>query len=42
MAVISEEAQLRKQLGFLVEADRFYRSLDSMTRFFKWLRSKLK
>ncbi|MFD2641106.1 hypothetical protein [Pseudomonas japonica] len=42
MAVISEEAQLRKRLGFLMEADRFYRSLDSMTRFFKWLRCKLK
>lgn len=42
MAVISEEAQLRKRLGFLVEADSFYNRLDGLILVFKWLYSKLK
>ncbi|MFJ4153955.1 hypothetical protein ACIPZF_03980 [Pseudomonas sp. NPDC089752] len=42
MVVIREEAKLRKRLGFLVEADRFYCSLESVILVFKWLCSKLR
>jgi hypothetical protein len=38
----SEMAQLRKQLGFLVDADNFYRKLKVLIRVMSWLRGKLK
>lgn len=41
-AVTSEVAQLRKQLGFLVDADSFYRRLKVLIRVMIWVRSKLK
>ncbi|WP_312960798.1 hypothetical protein [Stutzerimonas nitrititolerans] len=41
-AVTSEMAQLRKQLGFLVDADNFYRRLKVLIRVMSWLRGKLK
>jgi len=41
-AVTSEMAQLRKQLGFLVDADNFYRKLKILIQVMSWLRSKLK
>ncbi|MEE4182870.1 hypothetical protein [Pseudomonas viridiflava] len=41
-AVAKEKAQLRKQLGFLVDADNFYCKLDSVLRISRWLRSKFK
>lgn len=41
-AVVSEKAQLRKRLGFLVDADNFYRKLHSLIHVSEWLRSKLK
>ncbi|WP_458127780.1 hypothetical protein [Pseudomonas sp. Z2-11] len=41
-AVTSEMAQLREQLGFLVDADNFYRKLKALIRVMSWLRGKLK
>lgn len=41
-AVAKEKAQLRKQLGFLVDADNFYCKLDSVLRISRRLRSKLR
>ncbi|MNL02330.1 hypothetical protein D3C87_1228320 [compost metagenome] len=41
-AVTNEMAQLRKQLGFLVDADNFYRKLKVLIRVMSWLRGKLK
>lgn len=41
-AVMSEIAQLRKQLGFLIDADNFYRKLKILINMMSWLRSKLK
>lgn len=41
-AVISEMAELRKQLGFLVDADNFYHKLKVLIRVMSWLRGKLK
>jgi hypothetical protein len=41
-AVMSEIAQLRKQLGFLVDTDNFYRRLKILIDVMSWLRSKLK
>lgn len=41
-AVASEIAELRKQLGFLVDADAFYRKLKVLIRVMSWLRGKLK
>lgn len=41
-AVTSEMAQLRKKLGFLVDADNFYHKLKLLMRVMSWLRGKLK
>ncbi|WP_433899306.1 hypothetical protein [Pseudomonas sp. PSE1(2024)] len=41
-AVMSEIAQLRKKLGFLIDADNFYRKLKFLIDVMTWLRSKLK
>ncbi|UFQ01717.1 hypothetical protein [Pseudomonas fitomaticsae] len=41
-AVMSEIAQLRKRLGFLVDADNFYRKLKILIDLMSWLRNKLK
>lgn len=41
-AVMSDIAQLRKELGFLVDADNFYRKLKIFIDVMSWLRSKLK
>lgn len=41
-AVMSVIAQLRKELGFLVDADNFYRKLKILIDVMSWLRSKLK
>ncbi|WP_442513069.1 hypothetical protein [Pseudomonas promysalinigenes] len=42
IAVNSEMAQLRKQLGFLVDADNFYRRLKVLTRVMGWVLRKLR
>lgn len=42
MTVSSESAQLRKQLGFLIDADNFYRRLKVLTRVMGWVLGKLK
>lgn len=39
---MSEIAHLRKQLGFLVDADNFYRKPKILIDVMSWLRSKLK
>lgn len=41
-AVMSEIVQLRKELGFLIDADNFYRKLRILINVMSWLRSKLK
>lgn len=41
-AVMSEIAHLHKQLGFLVDADNFYRKPKILIDVMSWLRSKLK
>lgn len=41
-AVAMEMAQLRKKLGFLVDADSFYRRLTVLIRVLDWARGKLK
>lgn len=41
-AVMGEIAQLRKELGFLIGADNFYRKLRILIDVMSWLRSKLK
>lgn len=41
-ALMSEIAQLRKELGFLIDADNFYRKLKILIDVMSWLRSKLK
>lgn len=41
-AVMSEIAQLRKELGFLIDAVNFYRKLRILIDVMSWLRSKLK
>jgi len=38
--VKSESAQLRERLGFLIDADNFYRKLQSLTQIFRRLLSK--
>jgi hypothetical protein len=40
-AVMSEIVQLRKELGFLIDADNFYRKLRILINVMSWLRSKL-
>lgn len=40
--VAMEMAQLRKKLGFLVDADSFYRRLTVLIRVLGWARGKLK
>lgn len=42
MAVTSEMARYRRQLGFLVDADDFYRKLRVLLRVMSWLRGRLK
>lgn len=42
LAVIRARAQLRKRLGFLIDADNFYRKLDFLVEVFRWLCRKLK
>ncbi|NBB11035.1 hypothetical protein [Pseudomonas sp. SLFW] len=41
-AVTNEKVQLCKRLGFLADADNFYRKLRSLIQVFQWLRNKLK
>lgn len=41
-ALMSEIAQLRKELGFLIDADNFYRKLKILIDVMSWLLSKLK
>ena len=41
-AVMGEIAQLRKELGFLIDADNLYRKLRILIDVMSWLRSKLK
>lgn len=41
-ALMSEIAELRKELGFLIDADSFYRKLKILIDVMSWLRSKLK
>lgn len=41
-AVNSERARLRTRLGFLVDADNFYRKLKILIRVFSWLHRNLK
>ena len=41
-ALMSEIAQLREELGFLIDADNFYRKLKILIDVMSWLRSKLK
>ena len=41
-AVMSEIVQFRKELGFLIDADNFYRKLRILLNVMSWLRSKLK
>ncbi|MGX1126557.1 hypothetical protein [Pseudomonas sp. HLS-6 TE3448] len=41
-AVTNEMAQLRKRLGFLVDADNFYHRLKVLIRVMGWVRDKLK
>ncbi len=41
-AVTSEMALLRKQSGFLVDADNFYRKLKVLIQVMSWVRGKLK
>ncbi len=36
---MSEIAQLRKELGFLIDADNFYRKLKILIDVMSWLRS---
>ncbi|WP_338743782.1 hypothetical protein [Pseudomonas sp. KK18] len=38
-ALMSEIAQLRKELGFLIDADNFYRKLKILIDVMSWLRS---
>ena len=40
--LMSEIAQLRKELGFLIDADNFYRKLKILIDVTSWLLSKLK
>lgn len=42
MAVASEIIQLRKQLGFMVDADNFYRKLKVFIRVMSWVKGKFK
>lgn len=40
--VANERAQLHKRLGFLIDADNFYRKLGVLIRVSDWLFKKLK
>ncbi|MDT4858325.1 hypothetical protein FQZ97_927890 [compost metagenome] len=41
-AIADERSSITDRLGFLVDADNFYRKLTALTRVFDWLRRQLK
>jgi hypothetical protein len=41
-AIADERSSISDRLGFLVDADNFYRKLTALTRVFDWLRRQLK